>query len=290
MYNSLNHFKSVFTHQFFVRRADQNYFLARWARIHSIHTEFYWQALQAIEKYLKASLVLNGVQVKSYDHRIDKLFTKQQETLSEFALEEFKKPENLPEQLWNEARDPDGFVRRILISGIPDSRYGLTSYMNLPDDFFKLDQFVFHVRRLCVGLDWVAGNDWDLEQEIAHEAGNTFRTILHKNPSYQVRGQIQVPEVPAAEAGDMLPDSLYAWNFSFFRHEKDLNRKPPVSITNRFGPGENSRLFLLYKHLEDDKCVDFPFLLEGAQWLIDNVKIGKASKDFQQRINELRGH
>jgi hypothetical protein len=61
---SLNHFKSVFAAQFFVVPADRNYFLARFTRINGIPEEFWWQSLQAIEKYLKAGLVLNGESVK----------------------------------------------------------------------------------------------------------------------------------------------------------------------------------------------------------------------------------
>ena len=42
---SLNHFKSVATHDFFVLPADQNYFLARFTRIYGFAGEFWWQSL-----------------------------------------------------------------------------------------------------------------------------------------------------------------------------------------------------------------------------------------------------
>jgi hypothetical protein len=61
----LNHFKSVFAHKFFVAPSDRNYFFARFAKTYGINEEFWWQALQTIEKLLKAGLVLNGVSVKS---------------------------------------------------------------------------------------------------------------------------------------------------------------------------------------------------------------------------------
>jgi len=42
---SLNHFKSVFTHKFFVAPADRNYFLARFAKTYGMNEEFWWQSL-----------------------------------------------------------------------------------------------------------------------------------------------------------------------------------------------------------------------------------------------------
>jgi hypothetical protein len=84
--NSLNHFKSVLAHHFFIKQADQNYFLARFSRIHGIHQEFYWQALQAIEKYLKAGLVLNDVSVLRYSHNIDDIFSEHGKFFSDLSI------------------------------------------------------------------------------------------------------------------------------------------------------------------------------------------------------------
>ena len=67
----LNHFQSVCAGSFFIAPADQNYFLARFSKFTDLGNEFWWQALQAVEKYLKAGLVLNKVSVKSFNHSLD---------------------------------------------------------------------------------------------------------------------------------------------------------------------------------------------------------------------------
>ena len=82
----LNQFRSVFAHNFFVAPSDRNYFLARFSKTYGIYEEFWWQALQTIEKLFKAGLILNGVSVKNgYSHDIKKLWQKHKEVFEDLG-------------------------------------------------------------------------------------------------------------------------------------------------------------------------------------------------------------
>lgn len=123
----LNYFKSVFAHKFFVAPSDRNYFFARFAKTYGINEEFWWQALQTIEKLLKADLILNGVSVKSgYNHDIEKLWNKHKTVFGDLAVTSRRKPDKLAEQLWTD-RTLESFIARVNQMGHPDSRYGLIS-------------------------------------------------------------------------------------------------------------------------------------------------------------------
>lgn len=162
--NSLNHFKSVFAHKFFVHPADSNYFIARLTRIFGLHEEFYWQSMQCIEKYLKASLITNDIDTRKIRHRISEAFDIHRNNFGALAISDFIKPADLKEQHWR-AETPERFVNRIEQYGHPDTRYGLVSWSNEPSDLFKLDQLVFSIRRLTIGLDWIVGQDWQLDSD-----------------------------------------------------------------------------------------------------------------------------
>jgi hypothetical protein len=62
----------------FIFSADYDYLTARWLSINHLYRQFFWAALQAIEKYLKANLLYHGESVgqnnnknpKGYGHEI----------------------------------------------------------------------------------------------------------------------------------------------------------------------------------------------------------------------------
>ena len=57
-----------------VRPADENYMTARFFLLNGIYNEFTWQAAHALEKYIKAALVLNGISIRNYSHNITKSY------------------------------------------------------------------------------------------------------------------------------------------------------------------------------------------------------------------------
>ena len=60
----------------FIETADENYILARWAAINHLDLDFLGLGLHAIEKYLKALLLLNEKPAKKYGHNIKLLVSR----------------------------------------------------------------------------------------------------------------------------------------------------------------------------------------------------------------------
>lgn len=59
----------------FVIPGDQDYLMSRLLALKGLPRGFYWAAAQAIEKYLKAFLLMNGIGVRNFQcHRIKKIF------------------------------------------------------------------------------------------------------------------------------------------------------------------------------------------------------------------------
>lgn len=55
--------KHSIINELFIATADDNYVLARWQHL---NVDFFWLAVHALEKYLKAVLLLNGKSAKPY--------------------------------------------------------------------------------------------------------------------------------------------------------------------------------------------------------------------------------
>jgi hypothetical protein len=62
--------KSNLVSELFVRRADENYVTACWCAINQLNTDFLWLAIHALEKYLKAVLLVNGRSSKGFGHNV----------------------------------------------------------------------------------------------------------------------------------------------------------------------------------------------------------------------------
>lgn len=283
----INHFKSVFAHKFFVQPADQNYLLARFCRIQGMHEEFYWQSLQALEKYLKAGLILNDHSVKKYGHDIEKLWESHKNTFGETAIKDLSKPDLLQSELWQN-RPIEHFISKINKMGHSDGRYGLISYSASSDDIFKLDQIVFELRRRTIGLKWIVGDDWEVEQEIEKFKGLPFRKVIEDFPTYQIR-LVKIPQYSVTTAGTEMSDILHAWNFSFLRENTDYEKPAPASVSSAIGAVSNSYLFLLFEALEQTATT--PEAIDRVAWLIDSIKFGRDIENaFRQILARTEKH
>ena len=66
--------KHSIVNELFIATADDNYIAARWCFHQNLNVDFFWLAVHCVEKYLKASLLLNGENVKKQSHDIVKMF------------------------------------------------------------------------------------------------------------------------------------------------------------------------------------------------------------------------
>ena len=279
-------FKSNFVHQFFVAPADQNYFLARFCRLNALNSEFWWQSLQAIEKVLKAGLVLNSVSVKSgFRHNIEKLWECHLDTFGDLAVSDVIKPDELDPKLWRPTSLRD-FLRRVNRMGHPDSRYGLLSNVYRPGDFFRLDQIYFELRRRTIGLEWIVGADWDAP-DLKEFQGERYSRVIRDSPTHQIR-RMKFPTGPANGAGDKIEDILFAWNFSFRRNASDIQKPAPPSISSVYPSATNSYLYLLVEAVQSAREAGQvePALRDRVTWLLDNIQIGAdAEKVFRELLS-----
>jgi hypothetical protein len=278
---TINHFKSVFAHQFFVKPADRNYLLARFARSQGMHEEFYWQSLQAIEKYIKSGLILNGQSAKGFGHDIEKLWKSHKATFGQAAVHNIEKPDQLHTDRW-QTTSLEHFIAKINRMGHPDSRYGLISYSNSSDDLFKLDQFVFELRRRTIGLEWNVGEDWEVEQPLKPFLGLPYMQVLEDLPKYQIRA-MEIPQTPLTVAGNTMNDVFHAWNLAFLRDNSDYEKPAPLAVSADVGAFSNSYLFLLWESLQEASIT--PNVINRIEWLLDSVTIDKTVKTaFRDRL------
>lgn len=146
--------------------------------------QFFWHSAQAIEKYLKASLVLNGYSIKNISHKLSKAFDTVRSYGADF-LPEF----NLPNQnlvlnknldFWKE-ESHGNFIARIEQNGTPSNRYDYFGVHLKIADLYKLDQLVFSLRNLSVNLN-------DVYDDVAEHKykGFKYAQILKLNPKGQL--------------------------------------------------------------------------------------------------------
>jgi hypothetical protein len=66
--------------ELFLKTGDQTYVVARWCFLNQLYLDFYWNAVHALEKHLKAVLLMNGCSARApasgpaYGHNVAKLF------------------------------------------------------------------------------------------------------------------------------------------------------------------------------------------------------------------------
>ena len=144
--------KSDIVKQLFINTADDNYILARISFHANLDVDFFWLAVHCVEKYLKAALLLNGQEAKSYGHDITALFSSVHTLAPELFPEKMTRPDRMPLEFWRDETF-ESFVARLYGEGQPDNRYQLWGYVRHPEDLWKLDEVVFHVRRVCQPLD-----------------------------------------------------------------------------------------------------------------------------------------
>lgn len=116
--------------------ADQDYIAARLSYRHGLIPQFHWQALQALEKYLKAILLYNRIKAKDINHDLTK------------AL---KHTEKLPFNL-NLSSSTEEFIEHI--DNFGRFRYLETSYFTHGPKLVQLDKAVWEIRRYCRTLNY----------------------------------------------------------------------------------------------------------------------------------------
>ncbi|WP_156929512.1 HEPN domain-containing protein [Paracoccus sp. J55] len=276
-------YASVTKHSF-VKPGDYNYIHARFCRATGLHTEFFWQSAQAVEKYLKAAIVANGATSHGYSHKLGKLLTNLNAILGDLGVHSLEKPEELNPDLWTDQPLPK-MMEKLETFGDPANRYGLTSYQNDGWDIFVLDKLVWELRRRSVGMSWVIGTDW-MDESIPDLNGKTIGYVISNRKDYQPR-PITIPKVDFSVMGVNFEDALYSWNLNFKRNSEDISKNPPRSISVRHGGFGNSILPMYLDRAElhaKSSKEDAAEVAYRIQWILQNIQF---SNDMQNWIKGI---
>lgn len=284
-FDNLNHFKSVATHQFYIAPADDNYLLARWMFINRFIPECFWQASQALEKYLKAIILLNDMDTKRFKHDLSALYHAHLSICGSVAVASFIKPVALDSSLWRDEKVSE-FIKWISIKGDPQSRYGLVSWWRNSDDIVKVDQLAGQLRRLTIGMGWQVGQDFPTRPEDLSFIGQSYQVALERDKSFYPRGKMSNLDLRLIPVGNSRSDLLHSWNFEFPRNDVDLERPAPRSVAPIIGPAENSYLNLFRENLTRKSMVNgnealepiSRVLAEGMQWLLDRITLSRGDR------------
>ena len=154
--------QDLIVRELFIDTADDNYIAARWCFVEGLNVDYFWLSVHALEKYMKACLLLNGRSAKGYrdragdyqrfGHDIDTLYGQVGSFATGLLPTTLVRPDMLSIVHWRD-ETPEAFIRRLHRDGNADNRYQIFGFVQHREDLFKLDAMVFALRRLCVRLD-----------------------------------------------------------------------------------------------------------------------------------------
>ena len=212
--------QGLIVRELFVDTADDNYIAARWCFVEGLNIDWFWLAVHALEKYMKAALLLNGLSAKdyrdaagktrAYGHDIAALHEQVRSFASDLLPNELAKPEQLALDHWSN-ETPEAFLHRFYSNGNADNRYQIFGFVQHSEDLFKLDSMVFALRRLCVPLD-----GYFLAKRRPGKRNPTNRDILATQPEYwSVSSGCKLEKTARGRRGERLREVLLKFNFPF---------------------------------------------------------------------------
>jgi hypothetical protein len=191
----------------FVFPADYDYLNARWLSINRLYRPFFWAALQAIEKYLKANLLYHGVPVKDYSHKILRMAS-ELETYDSVIKDIDLIPAAshailLEDDLWG-STDINDFLDAIYKYGDPNNRYDFYGTRYEISYLFKLDHVVHALRTNVADVDFMHKvKNLDKLSYFAYEQNYYFAPMDYEHQSiWEILGaRFSVPSIEIALKG-----------------------------------------------------------------------------------------
>lgn len=248
-------------HELFVRTADDNYVAARWCAANELDVDFFWLGVHALEKYIKAVLLLNGHTSAGPRHDIVQLYASLQTIAGALLPSTLARPDSSYVGWWRELT-PAQFVELMYRDGNPHGRYLIYGYVHHAEHVHMLDQMVFAIRRLICRLDDVIIPDTPASgtrRQHLDRGGANYRDHLGHMPLDMLIRQVE--DSPRRQAALNL-------NFSF--------APPGFSHTPRPIRSASRNPVLLREVLEPLQSADPSDAREGlalANWLLNNVTL-----------------
>lgn len=244
----------VIIYRLFYEAAETDYIAARWAARSNLEYQFYWMSQQALEKMLKACLLLHGVSVKDFSHDLIPMVEKLCATVGRllpsvvflppcFSLERFRNHQP--------AEPLIQFAERIYREGHPNNRYRYYSSSQRTFDLHKLDEVFFLLRRICFPTSITVD-----------QLSLPLSKLIEEEPNFQILGHFRCLS-NKNRRGYRETYSAYAWlNYSFC-HESAFSKRRVLT-----GWGSiNSPIFMALQPETSAR--------ESLNWILDHVKFSK---------------
>lgn len=264
--DELRNAKADFVRRTFFNTADDNYIAARWCYSNKMPADFHWLAVHALEKYIKAALLMNEKSAKRDGHNVVQLYQKLATTWPQLLPSMLTVPEEHQRGRPNEA--PINFLQRLYANGNEHNRYAFLGYAHYPLDILLFDQMVFAVRRMCVPL---AEPALPRKPEVGLHAD-----FLQKDPQWRGGGAgAPLDKAITGKRGDVLQLAACNLNYPFAPHDFDHG-----SLPGGLGAGSTP----LYQYVLDSRIRDGAGAVspecakELKEWLLNNVFIPRDIK------------
>jgi hypothetical protein len=216
--------------------ADQDYLLARFSARSNLIYQFWWNAEQAIEKYLKAALLLNSIPVNQYGHKLLEMFDICVEFSGDLLPLLHCPPRCITQSYWPYT-NPRGFcltknfVSRVQENGSPDNRYRAFSTFTKSEDLIYFDELCFSLRRVAFPLELVLPGE-----------NTTVRQVLLRSRNLQLHPRMGFQGTLEKKYSHVWEDHFRWCNFAYF-YEYALNQ----SEYPRWGGSINAEPYLAGK-------------------------------------------
>ena len=270
--------KKQIVQELFINTADDNYITARWCFIEELNVDYFWLAVHALEKYMKAVLLLNGKSSKGFSHDIVKLYNSVKLFASDLLPDSLEQPDALGNDNRWLAEAPEKFLQRLYDNGNADNRYQIFGFLRHYDDLFKLDLMIFALRRLCVPLDGYCAS-LDGRYLLASGRNLTYRDMLMNQPEqWTLSSSGKLVETVSGKRGERLREVLLSHNFSFAPDDF------PHGILRRNMASQNpvlGRLIINPLNRASDRATA-NIAVELKNWVVANIQVpGDVEKQFQ---------
>lgn len=254
----------------FVDTADETYIVARWCYAARLDVDFFWNAVHALEKYLKAVLLFNGRSSRNYGHDITRLYTKVASFAGELLPSRLEQPGELDTSNWR-SDTPVEFIAYLYRNGRDHNRYQVYGYFRYRQEVFKLDQLVFAIRRLCCPLD----------APIAKPGRETHRAALTESPTLHLQTSASLETIIRGKRQrDIARDALLNLNMPFAPTDFEHGHMRGGYFSAR-NPVLNRRLL---KPLEESQpgSEDRAEALMLRDWVLQNIQL---PREIERELN-----
>lgn len=267
--------KGLIIREMYLHTADETYITARWCWHGGMITDFFWNAAHALEKYIKAALLMNGQSVKDFSHDLTQLYT---------ALAPVAGP-LLPERLtrpmayrgpWHDMTATD-FLREFEENGNADNRYLTYGFAQHAWHLPMLDQMVWSIRRLVVPLDEPAVYPHD------DMPAPSNREILERRPAFTF-DLMEALEKVARSSESPARHALLNANFAFAPATY-----PHDQIHGRYSARNPVLLTEVLQYLQSERLEHALHGYRMAQWVTSHMRqSGVLKREIEEAMRGAR--